>query len=192
MPSVLDEILAADRARTAECGPFPLRGESAEPLRKARERINQAVRDLRIARDTATDDIDDLVERREQELTDAEQALDGLLVDHPAFTVELREILPPERVDELMAAHPPTAEQKKAARAEGHKRIAFNEQSFPVAYLAEAIVAVKLGDTRQTDWSPSQVKQLWAKLAEPDRNLLFGAAWMLRSAPTLIGSLGKD
>jgi len=191
MPSVLDDILAADRRRRTEVGPFPLNGNDAAPMRAAREKVAELARKLDAARTTATDDDDAYAAKVEVDLAAAEGALDDLIATKPAFVVELQEVLPPERVDELIAKHPPTADQKKAAAREGTRRLLFNEDTFPPAFLAESMVAIRLGDRRQEDLSATEVTQLWAKLGPADRDLLFAAAWMLRTAPTMVGELGK-
>lgn len=191
MASVLDDILAADRRRRTEVGPFPLDGNDAAPMRAARERVAELARKLDAAKTTTTGDDDLYVERVEADLVAAEQALDELIAECPAFVVELQEILPPERVDELIAKHPPSADQKKAAAREGSRRLLFNEDTFPAAFLAESLVAIRLGERRQEDLSTAEVGQLWGKLASADRDLLFAAAWMLRTSPTLVGELGK-
>lgn len=191
MPSVLDQILNADRARTAECGPFPLRGDSAVVLREARERIDRLAKRLATAKDAFGDD-DGSVDRIEDELADAEADMEALLAEHPAFVVELREVLPPERVDALIAAHPPTAEQRKKAKAAGRGSLMFDEDTFPVAYIHATLVAIRVGEERQTGLGEEQVAQLWEKLSAPDRDLLFAKAWALRVSPTLIvGGMGK-
>lgn len=193
MPSILDEILEADRRRSVTVGPFPLRGEDADQLRAARERWDKAKRDHDSAVDTYGTD-DQIVERRAARLAEATEALDAVVAECPTFLVHAREVTPPERVDEIMAEHPATPEQNKAARAEDPKfkgNLRFNADTFPPAYLAEAIEAIEMRGETMTDLSPTQVASLYAKLNPADRNLLFGAAFSLRTAPTMVGQLGK-
>src|SRR5690606_18643064 len=113
-PSILDQILAADRRRTATVGPFPLRGDDADRLREARDRLDKARRDYDLAADTHGAD-DPTTVRRAERLADAEAALEEVLAECPSFLVHVHEVSPPERVDELIAEHPPTAEQNKRA-----------------------------------------------------------------------------
>lgn len=189
MPSILDQILAADRRRTATVGPFPLQGADATRLKEARDRVDQARKAAERVRSMSLDT--DRVDDAEAVLTAAEEALDALLEECPTFLVNVQEVLPPERVEQLIAKHPPTADQRKAAKAEGTTRLLFNAETFPPAFLSLAIVDIEMGGEHETV-DEVGVKQLWDALSEPDRNLLFGAAWMLRVAPTMIGSLGKD
>ena len=191
MTSVLDEILSAPRERTGTAGPFPVRGDDAAPLARAQAAVDKARRDVDSAKSSAPDPDDDpLTQAAQQRLADAETALADLLDSCPTFLVHVREVSP-ERYSELVAEHPPTAAHRKQAKQQG-QTVSFNPDTFPTAFIAEAITKLTIGDREQTDITPTQVDDLWRKLSEPDREILFSAAYLLRRTPTLVGSMGKD
>jgi hypothetical protein len=168
---------------------FPLDPSDADRVREARQKVTRA----QSAVDRAPEDANYL-----EALVDAEQALDELLESVVTIRFDI-EAIGPVRVEELMTAHPiKGAKKAKAlAAANGNPREVpqFDEDTFPPALLAEAVVAVVASDDPdhpQTEVTLDQMTALWSStLSTFDRTQLFQMAMMINQAPSNIDDLGK-
>ncbi len=172
---------------------FPLDPTDADRVREARQKVTRA----QAAVDRAPDD-SDTVGGLLEALVQAEQARDDLLASIVTIRFDI-EAIGPVRVEELITAHPigKVQKAKALAAANGNPREVpqFDEDTFPPALLAEAVVAVVASDDPdhpQTEITLDQMTALWnSTLSTLDRTQLFQTAMMINQAPSNVDDLGK-
>lgn len=182
-----------DRQPATDTVTFAADSGDAQRLAKARQTLDTAKARVQIARDdTARAEATVAVD-------DAQAVFDELRADMATITFELRGI-GPEVIEEMMAAHPPSAAEKKKARAaNGGKPSPANwsEATFPPALLAACCTRIvhsspDVDDT--TDVDVGRATALWSSpsLTVSDKAALFLACLSLDQRDSKVGGLGED
>lgn len=138
------------------------------------------------------------LQRAENAVDEAEAKLADLLDAIVTVDIGLEGIGAPV-VEEMMADHKPSDKQRRAAikAAGGNPQAApqWNEDTFPIALLAETIKTIAYSDAPDDvthGVTVEQVEKLWAsKLTVTDRSQLFLTALSLDQRGSSIGDLGK-